>query len=192
MSRTIRTPTAEISVRIMQVQARQRLWLGSKPNPVRSARHPSALQNPARSNLRIRPARAGIRPSGLESGADLPCLWSCYRIVSGWIIGRLHLEGWLEPWVVVLHLPFGRRLGGRFFQGGLGLHLHSFVIATKPQSFLIHSLKSVPWVLTADKQDNRIPAASVAAQHLLHRFADLLHRKRLGKKVHVGNVDLAP
>ncbi|WP_159600204.1 hypothetical protein [Starkeya nomas] len=38
----------------------------------------------------------------------------------------------------------------RFFQGGLGLHLRSFVTTTKPQPSLIHNLKSVPLVLTAD------------------------------------------
>ncbi|MBC2661417.1 thiosulfate oxidation carrier complex protein SoxZ, partial [Novosphingobium flavum] len=41
-------------------------------------------------------------------------------------------------------------LGGRFFHGGLGLHLRSFVTATKPQPSLIHNLKSVPLVLTGD------------------------------------------
>ncbi|MEO7332096.1 MAG: hypothetical protein ABI193_26205, partial [Minicystis sp.] len=36
-------------------------------------------------------------------------------------------------------------------QGGLGLHLRSFVTTTKPQPSLSHNLKSVPLVLTADK-----------------------------------------
>ena len=38
----------------------------------------------------------------------------------------------------------------KFFQGGLGLHLRTFVTTTKPKLSLIYNLKSVPWVLTAD------------------------------------------
>ncbi|WP_234179987.1 hypothetical protein, partial [Sphingopyxis sp. NFH-91] len=38
----------------------------------------------------------------------------------------------------------------RFFQGGFGLHLRSFVTTTKPKSSLNHNLKSVPLALTAD------------------------------------------
>src|SRR5690606_13016531 len=38
----------------------------------------------------------------------------------------------------------------RFFQGGFGLHLRSFVTTTKPKSSLIHNLKSVPLALTPD------------------------------------------
>src|SRR5690606_24288858 len=48
------------------------------------------------------------------------------------------------------HHPLRGSLGGRFFQGGFGLHLRSFVTTTKPKSSLNHNLKSVPLVLTAD------------------------------------------
>src|SRR5690606_26129121 len=51
----------------------------------------------------------------------------------------------------ILHNPLSRGLCRRFFQGGLGLHLRSFVTTTKPQPSLNHNLKSVPLVLTADK-----------------------------------------
>ena len=50
----------------------------------------------------------------------------------------------------VLHHPLSRGLYRRFFQGGLGLHLRSFVTTTKPQSSLNHNLKSVPLVLTGN------------------------------------------
>ncbi|HTN13791.1 MAG TPA: hypothetical protein VL094_03190, partial [Sphingomonadaceae bacterium] len=46
--------------------------------------------------------------------------------------------------------PLSGGLYRRFFQGGLGLHLRSFVTTTKPQPSLIHNLKSVPLVLTGD------------------------------------------
>src|SRR5690606_35794265 len=51
----------------------------------------------------------------------------------------------------ILHHPLRGSLGGRFFQGGFGLHLRSFVTTTKPKSSLNHNLKSVPLVLTADR-----------------------------------------
>src|SRR5690606_34821752 len=49
----------------------------------------------------------------------------------------------------VLHHLLRRSLH-RFFQGGFGLHLRSFVTTTKPKSSLIHNLKSVPLALTPD------------------------------------------
>src|SRR5690606_29090360 len=52
----------------------------------------------------------------------------------------------------VLHHPLGRGLRRRFFQGGFGLHLRSFVTTTKPKSSLNHNLKSVPWALTGDNR----------------------------------------
>jgi hypothetical protein len=61
-----------------------------------------------------------------------------------------------EKWRRVWHrMSFTTRapggfLGRRFFQGGLGLRLRSFVTTTKPQLFLNHNLKSVPLVLTED------------------------------------------
>ena len=51
----------------------------------------------------------------------------------------------------VLDHPFSRGLHRRSFQGGLGLHPRSFVTTTKPQPSLIHNLRTVPWVLTADR-----------------------------------------
>jgi len=57
----------------------------------------------------------------------------------------------------VFHHPLSRGLRWRFFQGGLGLH--SFVTATKPQPSLIHNLKSVPLVLTADSSALRSVSA---------------------------------
>src|SRR3546814_18793399 len=50
----------------------------------------------------------------------------------------------------ILHHPLSRGLCRRFFQGGLGLHLRSFVTTTKPQPSLNHNLTSVPWVLTGN------------------------------------------
>ena len=50
----------------------------------------------------------------------------------------------------VPHHPIRRGLGCRFFQGGLGLHLRSFVTTTKPQPSLNNNLKSVPLGLTTD------------------------------------------
>src|SRR5690606_29263498 len=50
----------------------------------------------------------------------------------------------------VLHHPLCGGLRRRFFQGGFGLHLRSFVTTTKPKSSLLHNLKSVPLVLTPD------------------------------------------
>src|SRR5690606_36081529 len=50
----------------------------------------------------------------------------------------------------VLHHPLRGSLGRRFFQGGFGLHLRSFVTTTKPKSSLNHNLKSGPLVLTPD------------------------------------------
>src|SRR3546814_10854463 len=50
----------------------------------------------------------------------------------------------------ILHQPLSRGLYRRFFQGGFGLHLRSFVTTTKPKPSLNHNLKSVPLVLTAD------------------------------------------
>src|SRR5690606_33777650 len=50
----------------------------------------------------------------------------------------------------ILHHPLSRGLRRRFSQGGLGLHLRSFVTTTKPQPSLNHNRKSVPLVLTAD------------------------------------------
>src|SRR5690606_4396802 len=55
----------------------------------------------------------------------------------------------------VLHHPLSWGLRRRFFQGGFGLHLRSFVTTTKPKSSLNHSLKSVPLALTADNQERR-------------------------------------
>src|SRR3546814_20329154 len=43
----------------------------------------------------------------------------------------------------ILHHPLSRGLCRRFFQGGLGLHLRSFVTTTKPQPSLNNNLKSV-------------------------------------------------
>src|SRR5690606_35442873 len=50
----------------------------------------------------------------------------------------------------VLHHPLRGSLGRRFFQGGFGLHLRSFVTTTKPKSSLNHNLNSGPSVLTPD------------------------------------------
>ena len=44
-------------------------------------------------------ARPVVRPGRLAGGAGLSRLRPGIAIVSGWIIGRLHLERWLEPWV---------------------------------------------------------------------------------------------
>src|SRR5690606_2924903 len=52
----------------------------------------------------------------------------------------------------VLHHPLRGSLGRRFFQGGFGLHLRSFVTTTKPKSSLNHNLKSGPLVLTPDRR----------------------------------------
>src|SRR5690606_39476774 len=50
----------------------------------------------------------------------------------------------------ILHHPLSRDLHRRFFQGGFGLHLRSFITTTKPKTSLTYNLKPVPWVLTAD------------------------------------------
>ena len=54
------------------------------------------------------------------------------------------------------HHPLHRGLGRRFYIGGFGLHLRSFVTTTKPQPSLNHNLKSVPLVLTADSTGTSI------------------------------------
>jgi len=53
----------------------------------------------------------------------------------------------------VLHHLLGRGLRWRFFRGGLGLHLRSFVTTTKPQPSLNHNLRSVPLVLTGNNRE---------------------------------------
>ena len=40
----------------------------------------------------------------------------------------------------------------KFFQAGLGLYRSTFVTEKKPKLSLVHNIKSVPWVLTADKR----------------------------------------
>src|SRR5690606_25443663 len=69
----------------------------------------------------------------------------------------------------VLHHLLRRSLH-RFFQGGFGLHLRSFVTTTKPKSSLIHNLKSVPLALTPD---STAFLRGAAAQSALPRHAGM-------------------
>ena len=55
----------------------------------------------------------------------------------------------------------GRGFYKRFCIGGFGLHLRSFVTATKPNSSSNHNLKFVPLALTGDRSICRIIGSSI-------------------------------